>query len=192
MDLNDEVLVAKTQKGDNEAYTFLVRKYEHMIYNMIYFSVGNADEAMDLSQEVFIKVYRSIKKFRGESSFQRWLVCICKNTCTDYLRKQRRKKEVFFTYNEETGDIWESELSDESVETSPELALEQKDAVEAVRTAISELPAVWRDVIILRDFEGCSYADIAEKLGISEGTVKSRLNRARTAVKNYLAKRNFF
>ena len=177
-----------------QAFSELVRKYERLVYNLSYQASGNADDAFDISQEVFIKVYRSLRKFRGDCRFFTWLYRITMNTVKDYLRTQKRKKTVSLSdYDEEDENSpGTRDIPDDTAEADPEEMTERKERRALVRQAIGQLSEDHRIIITLRDMEGYSYEEIAEMLELEIGTVKSRLNRARQAIKEYLLERNIF
>lgn len=190
-------LVKKAVKGDNEAFGELILKYENFIYNIIYHAIGNKDDAFDVSQEVFIKAFRALKSFRGECKFSTWLYKIAGNAAKDYIRDKSKRKTISLSdwTDEDTGDetltsIRPPDIIEESIDAKPEAAYERNERRDIVREAIANLSEDHKNVIILRDIEGYSYDDIANMLDIEIGTVKSRLNRARLAVKEYLTERN--
>ena len=190
----EQELVFRASKGDAQAFSELVRKYERLVYNLSYQASGNADDAFDISQEVFIKVYRSLRKFRGDCRFFTWLYRITMNTVKDYLRTQKRKKTVSLSdYDEEDENSpGTRDIPDDTAEADPEEMTERKERRALVRQAIAQLSEDHRIIITLRDMEGYSYEEIAEMLELEIGTVKSRLNRARQAIKEYLLERNIF
>lgn len=190
----EEQLVSRASRGDAQAFAELVRKYEKLVYNLSYQASGNADDAFDISQEVFIKVYRSLDKFRGDCRFFTWLYRITMNTVKDYIRSQKRKKTVSLSEydEEEDGPSATRDIPDETTEADPEEMTEIKEKRRLVRQAIAQLSEDHRTILTLRDMEGYSYEEIAEMLELEIGTVKSRLNRARQAVKEYLLQRNIF
>ena len=190
----EDELIARAAEGDAQAFAELVKKYEKLVYNLSYQASGNADDAFDISQEVFIKVYRSLRKFRGDCRFFTWLYRITMNTVKDYIRSQKRRKTVSLSdYDEdEENPSGTRDIPDEGAEADPEEMTEKKERRELVRQAIGQLSEDHRTVVTLRDMEGYSYEEIAEMLGLEIGTVKSRLNRARLAIKEYLLDRNIF
>ncbi len=190
----EEQLVSRASRGDAQAFAELVRKYEKLVYNLSYQASGNADDAFDISQEVFIKLYRSLDKFRGDCRFFTWLYRITMNTVKDYIRSQKRKKTVSLSEYDEEEDSPSAtrDIPDETTEADPEEMTEIKEKRRLVRQAIAQLSEDHRTILTLRDMEGYSYEEIAEMLELEIGTVKSRLNRARQAVKEYLLQRNIF
>jgi RNA polymerase sigma-70 factor (ECF subfamily) len=198
--LESEILeiVKRVTRGDTEAFGDLVGEYESFVYNTICQTIGNKNEAYDVSQEVFIKAFKAIKQFKGESKFSTWLYRITLNAAKDYLRfnKKTRNNVSLTDYTEDdenSGDLNTSkppEPIEESDSSRPEEAFERKEKQRVIREAIQNLTEDHRNVVVLRDMEGYSYEDIAQMLDIEVGTVKSRLNRARNSIKEYLLSRN--
>lgn len=179
---SDEQLVKKFKAGEVEAFEELVTRYERKVYNLAYRFTGNHADAGDLAQEVFIRVFRSIRGFREESSFSTWIYTIAVNVCRDELRKRKRRKNVF----------WE-EMSPSQAETAagrdtslPEEELERRDLQQLMQHYLRQLPENHRLILLLREMEQLSYEEIASVLNCSIGTVKSRLSRARNALKDII------
>ena len=197
---NDEIikLIKRSVRGDNDAFGELVLKYEHFVYNLICQMSGNSDDAYDVSQEVFIKIYRGLKNFRFDCKFSTWIYKITANAVKDYFRDKQKNRYISlsdWTDEEESASGFAAskppDIVEEDINARPEEAFERGEAQEAVRNAISHLSEEHKEIIILRDMEGYSYDEISEMLSLEIGTVKSRINRARLAVKDYLVKRNF-
>jgi RNA polymerase sigma-70 factor (ECF subfamily) len=189
---DDARLVHASLSGDNGAFGELVKKYEKLVYNTSYQLIGNPDDAFDVSQETFIKAYRSLGSFRGDSKFSTWLYKICQNAARDYIRSKSRQKTVSLTaYDEDDTKEIQMDIPDDDISSQPDRSLEREETRSAVREAIAKLSEDHKNVIVLRDIEGYSYEDISEILNLEIGTVKSRLNRARLAIKDFLVKRNF-
>ncbi len=183
----EEALIAAASKGDKEAFGEIIKLYEKLIYNLVRLKVGD-DNALDVSQEVFIKIWRYIGKYRGECKFSTWVYKICTNACLDKHRQEKNTKtEQMPTMIDKDGDEVLVEFADESADASPEASLDKKETVKAVREAINKLPPDQREVILLRDIEGYSYERISEMLSIEIGTLKSRLNRARIRLRELLS-----
>lgn len=179
-------LIKKCVNGDLKAFDELIEKYEKTAYNIALRMLKNPEDAMDVSQEAFIKVFKSIKTFNFESAFSTWLYRIVTNTCLDFLRK--RNPNVYSIDNPiqtDEGEI-ERDIPDES--DSPEELLEKKLTKELVNNSINKLDENHRIVIILRDIQGFSYEEISNILDCSIGTVKSRINRARKNLKDIIIK----
>ncbi|MGF7056529.1 RNA polymerase sigma factor [Brassicibacter mesophilus] len=179
-------LIKKCTKGDIEAFEELIAKYEKTAYNIALKMLRNQDDAMDISQEAFIKVFKSIKTFNFESSFSTWLYRIVTNTCLDFLRKKNNNVySIDSPINTEDGEI-QRDIPD-TVNT-PEEMLEKQLTKELVQKSINKLDNNHKAVIILRDIEGFSYEEISRILDCSLGTVKSRISRARNNLKDIILK----
>lgn len=182
----EQKLIKKCVNGDLKAFDELIEKYEKTAYNIAFRMLKNPEDAMDVSQEAFIKVFKSIKTFNFESAFSTWLYRIVTNTCLDFLRK--RNTNVYSIDNPihtDEGEI-ERDIPDES--DTPEELLEKKLTKELVNNSISKLDENHRVVIILRDIQGFSYEEISKIIDCSIGTVKSRINRARKNLKDIIVK----
>ncbi len=183
--MGDEMLVKGCQKGQLEAFEELIKKYEKKVYSLCYRYSGNYDDANDLAQEAFLKVYNSIDKFKGKSAFSTWLYRVTANVCLDEMRKQKKSPLSLDKPQEtEEGEMYFS-LPDQKY--NPEVIAEKNDLRQLVHKGIGELPKEQRIIIILREMEELSYEEISEVLEISIGTVKSRLNRARKNLKEILS-----
>jgi RNA polymerase sigma factor, sigma-70 family len=187
--------VKRALDGDTDAFAELVDRYQNMVYNLAFQSLRNPDDAFDASQDVFLKVYKALKSFRGDSKFSTWIYSIAQNTIRDYIRARSRRITPLSLSDYGDGDsgggeVRQLDIPDSDPKSSPAEVYERKERDEAVREAISSLSETHREIVVMRDIEGCSYEQISERLGLELGTVKSRLNRARLAVKDYLVKRN--
>jgi len=178
--VTDQQLVAKVQKGDTRAFDLLVLKYQHKIFGLISRYVRDADEVQDVAQETFIKAYKALPNFRGDSAFYTWLYRIAINTAKNYLVSRSRRPPGIDVeledaeYLESGGGLRELE--------NPENALFGAELKEVVEKAISALPEDLRTAISLREFDGLSYEDIAELMDCPVGTVRSRIFRARESI----------
>ena len=185
-------LVSRLKKGDREAFNELVREYEKQVINIAYGMLSDREDAYDAAQEVFIRIYKSIGSFKGQSSLATWIYRVTANICNDMLRKRQRTAKTISIYpmdDEEDNRI--SDLADES--PTPEEALELTETQRAVREGIASLSDDFKAVITICDIEGMSYDAAAQILSIPHGTVKSRLNRARNALRKKLSeKRELF
>ena len=169
-----------SQQGDHGAFSRLVRRYQDRIYRFILRMVGSHDEAIELTQDTFIKAWQALPEWRPEAEFRTWLFRIASNMALDCLR---RRKVVQFVALDEDYDV-----SDET--GNPETLLRTKQRLRALDLALGRLPHDQREVVLLRDVEDMSYAEISATLRISEGTVKSRLARAREALLAYRRREN--
>lgn len=188
--LSEDTLYAfRASDGDDSAFEFLVRKYERLVSTCVYAVVGNTEDTMDISQETFLKVYKSLGSFKGDSEFSTWLYRIAKNTALDFVRRRRINSVSMDSSGEESEGF---DIPDESVAASPEKAVLQRERSQKLRRAIEGLSDEHREIIILRDINNYSYEEISQRLGIEAGTVKSRLFRAREALRKILLKENYF
>lgn len=177
---NDQRLVERVQKGDKRAFDLLVLKYQHKIVKLIMRYVRDPAEAMDVSQEAFIKAYRALPKFRGDSAFYTWLYRIAINTAKNYVvAMNRRPLEYDLDLQDPEQHEWNSRLRDED---SPEGVVLREELRETVERAMMSLPEELRTAIILREIEGLSYEEIAHAMECPVGTVRSRIFRAREAI----------
>lgn len=180
----DQELVQRVQKGDKSAFDLLAIKYQHKIVHLVNRYVKDPSEAQDVAQDAFIKAYRALSDFRGESAFYTWLYRIAINTAKNYLLSRSRRHydfEVDVQDAEQIGDA--PQLKD--IETPEELLMNEQ-VVQVIRNAIEALPEEMRVAITLREFEGMSYEEIAEAMDCPIGTVRSRIFRAREAIDEQL------
>ncbi len=186
---SDADIVQAVLEGEIDAFEVLVQRYQKKVYNTVLRLAGHAAEAEDLSQEVFLKLYRGLSSFRGESSFSTYLYRIAANTAIDALRRASPQA-ISLSAEDEEGEPYELALSDG--EPLPLELLEREERRAAIREAIDALPPHHRTVIVLREIEGMSYQEIARVLSVEEGTVKSRINRARAGLRELLFQGNYF
>ena len=182
---NEKNLLDRAKKGDVEAFERLVEGYQKKAFNIAYRMMGNYDDANDLAQEAFIRVYKSIGNFKEESSFSTWIYRIVTNVCLDELRKRKNRNVVSIDEDVKLDDS-EVKRQIESDGPTPEELVERNELKRVVGEAIKELSEEHRLVILLRDIQGFSYEEIARIVKCPEGTVKSRINRARQALKDIL------
>lgn len=176
----DELLVERVQQGDKRAFDLLINKYQHRIISLVGRYVSDPAEAMDVAQEAFIKAYRAIDRFRGDSAFYTWLYRIAINTAKNWLvaRKRRPPSTDIDAADAEQYDI-DSRLKEQG---TPENELLREEIKSTVFQAIAGLPDDLRTAIMLRELEGMSYEDIAVTMDCPIGTVRSRIFRAREAI----------
>jgi len=174
-ELEDDELVVLCQKGDTEAFEELVERYKGMIFTMIHRILGQPGEAEDVAQDVFIRAYKALPKFRREAKFSTWLYTICHNLCITEAKKRRRERDLLTRM--------------ESCGSSVEAVHERREIQEKVRALISELPPVYSSAITLRHIHGLSYQEISEILGQPLGTTKSTILRAREQLKRLVLER---
>jgi len=183
--LSDAQLMELCAAKDEEAFSELVGRYEKFVYSAVFAELKDADDAFDVSQEVFIRLYNAAGGFRCESTLKTWLYRMCKNCAYDYMRKFYKNRPLSLSVPCDEDDT-SQETDVVSKDDTPEESVLKKERINAVRRAISELPEEQRDVIVLRELEGLQYSEIADILGINEGTVKSRISRGREALKKFL------
>ncbi|MDX1634042.1 MAG: RNA polymerase sigma factor RpoE [Marinobacter sp.] len=179
----DLQLVRKVRRGDRSAFDLLVIKYQSRVGAIISRYVYDSQEVMDLTQETFVKAYRAIDRFRGDSAFYTWLYRIAVNTAKNFLEARNRRPQP-------TADAEEAEGFDEGIRlrdnASPERLMQREQVQKALQTAIGALPEELRSAFLLREYDGLSYEDIAQILECPIGTVRSRIFRARDSVDKHL------
>lgn len=187
MQPTDLELVERVQSGDTEAFGVLVRRYQQRVYSHVCRMTGGGEDAADLTQEVFVKVYNSLNRFRGQASFQTWLFRVTANLCVDRHRRAARAPQVTRSLDAPlAGEDGEFEVEAPDWEQNPEQVLLTAELQQQVRSAILQLSEKLRAVVVMHDLEGLSYEEIAAALGIPVGTVKSRLFNARAALHELL------
>jgi RNA polymerase sigma-70 factor (ECF subfamily) len=175
----DQELVARSRNGDREAFATLVRKYQSKVLTLATRILDNRSEAEDMAQDIFVKIFQSLHDFRGASRFSTWLYRITVNHCLNHLRRRTRQQQTLVMTEP-------AEWTQESPASNPFRTLEQKERWALVQAKLQELSLEHRTIILLRDFEGLSYDEIADVLQLESGTVKSRLHRARMELKALL------
>ncbi len=177
----DQELVARVQKGDKSAFDLLVRKYQHKIVKLVSRYVRDRAEVEDIAQEAFIKAYRALRGFRGESAFYTWLYRIAINTAKNYLVSQGRRPLSIEPMGEEEGGA-DGLVLNLREDSTPEHNMLAEEIARTVERAIGALPEDLRTAITLRELDGLSYEEIAEMMDCPIGTVRSRIFRAREAI----------
>jgi RNA polymerase sigma-70 factor (ECF subfamily) len=175
----DVNLVKRARNGDRAAFHLLVERYQRKVYGVCYGMVRNRDDAMDLSQETFIKVYRNLDRFEGSSAFYTWVYRIACNVCIDWLRRAKRTRTVDYDdaiARDEGGD---EGMMPNRLGITPAKILARRELGDKIQDALQTLSPIHREVILLREVQGLSYQEIADTLDISIGTVMSRLHHAR-------------
>ena len=183
--MDDKHIVAQARRGDLSAFEELVTRYEKRVYAIALRSSGSSEDAADITQEVFLKAWRSMESFRGDSGFSTWLFRITMNMCVDHARRRQTQPQTQPLVQGEEDD--ERPIPDTA--PTPEEHLENSELGRELAAALDEVSDEHRRIVLLRDVSGMSYTEIAEVLEISEGTVKSRLSRARIALRKILLKR---
>ena len=182
---DDALLVKRVQKGDKGAFDLLVLKYQHKIVNLVSRYVRDSDEALDVAQEAFIKAYRALPRFRGDSAFYTWLYRIAVNTAKNYLVAAKRRP-MDYDLDLQNPDQYEMHARLNTVDTPEAVAL--KDEMQRqINKSINDLPPDLRTAIILREIDGMSYEEIAQTMECPVGTVRSRIFRAREAISKGIA-----
>ena len=184
--MDEKKIIEQVLAGDNNAFGVLVETYQDRVYNLALRMCGNADDAFDLSQEAFVRAWRGLAGFQQEAAFSTWLFRLTANVCLDWLRAKKRRPTVSLTTADDDGEEVQMELADPG--KSPEEILEAAEDRAALAKAMNELPVEYRQILTMRAINDMSYTEIAETLQIREGTVKSRLSRARLALRNILVK----
>ena len=181
---SEKALVQQAKAGDRNAFAALVSAYESKVYNLALRYLGNREDAMDASQEVFLRVFRFLPGFQEESGFSTWIYRIGVNVCKDMLAKQSKRNEQSIEVEDEDDERRTIDIVD--CRYAPEQILENAELRTMLSKAIASLPEQQREVIVLRDIQGLSYEEIAGVLSLESGTVKSRLSRARENLRKKL------
>jgi RNA polymerase sigma-70 factor (ECF subfamily) len=166
-------LIERCLAGDQQAWEQIVRLHWRRVFNIAYKFVGKHDQAEDLTQDVFVKIFRSLGTIDRRANFQTWLISVSRNLCIDHYRSVRKERETV------DRDMDAGDVPAVSKEVGPYAALEHNDRRVLLRRALDELPPTLRTAVLLRDIRELSYQEIAKQLGLPEGTVKSRINRGR-------------
>jgi RNA polymerase sigma-70 factor (ECF subfamily) len=181
-----EQLIQRCLRGDQNAWELIVRHYWRKVFNIAYKFVGRHDEAEDLTQDIFLKIFKSLGTFDRRANFQTWLISVSRNLCIDHYRSVRKERETI------DRDVDANELTPASPEPGPMAMLEQRDRVTLLRHALAELPETLRSAVLMRDIQEMSYQEIADTLHLPEGTVKSRINRGRTELARHVKKQGAY
>jgi RNA polymerase sigma-70 factor, ECF subfamily len=166
-------LIEQCLSGDQAAWEMVVRQNWRKVFNVAYKFVGKHDEAEDLTQDIFLKIFKALATFDRRANFQTWIISISRNLCIDHYRSVRKERQTM------AQDVDASNLQPASVERGPHALAEHQDLRAMLRQALETLPAALRTAVVLRDLQELSYQEIADRLGLPEGTVKSRINRGR-------------
>jgi RNA polymerase sigma-70 factor, ECF subfamily len=187
-DAQESVFVSRLQANEDAAYDELVRVYHASIFHVAYRMLGDSSDAADAVQEIFLKVFRNVQRFRGDSSLKTWIYRIAFSEILNRLRwwKRRFRSSTVSLDDQQDGKGPYIHLA--AATPSPLQVLESKEREKAIQLALTKLSSEHRSIVILRDIEGFSYSEIADILGVSTGTVKSRLARARMDMKKALAR----
>jgi RNA polymerase sigma-70 factor (ECF subfamily) len=173
-------LIEQCLKGDQAAWEAIVRQNWRKVFNVAYKFVGKHDQAEDLTQDIFLKIFKALNTFDRRANFQTWIISISRNLCIDHYRSVRKERQMIAT------EVDAGDLQPVSSDRGPYHAAEHQDLRGLLRQALQTLPASLRTAVVLRDLQELSYQEIAEKLGLPEGTVKSRINRGRIELAHQL------
>jgi RNA polymerase sigma-70 factor, ECF subfamily len=166
-------LIERCLEGDQAAWDTIVRQNWRRVFNVAYKFVGKHDEAEDLTQDIFLKIFKALGTFDRRANFQTWIVSISRNLCIDHYRSVRKERQTI------AREVDSTALQPASAERGPHAAAEHQDLRELLRAALGKLPPPLRTAVVLRDLQELSYQEIADRLSLPEGTVKSRINRGR-------------
>lgn len=186
--MDEQKLISLAQKGDQSAFEQLLDHYQKPVYHQALRLVGNPEDAADVTQEVFIKVWKHLPSFRGESSFSTWLYRLTDNAALDLIRREKKRRGDSSLDDEESALTLPADPA-----PTPHQAIEQKELHQAVADGLAQLSEEHRQVLVMREINGLSYEQIGSILDLSPGTVKSRIARARISLAKFLQKAgNFF
>jgi RNA polymerase sigma-70 factor (ECF subfamily) len=177
-----DALIERCLAGDQAAWEDIVRLHRRKVFNIAYKFVGKHDLAEDLTQDIFLKLYRSLDTFDRRANFQTWLISVSRNLCIDHYRSVRKERETM------NRDIDPSTLMPVAKDRSAYAQLELRDRVQLLRAALETLPPTLRTAVLMRDIQEMTYQEIADQLHVPEGTVKSRINRGRTELARQIQK----
>ena len=177
-----DALIQRCLAGDQAAWEEIVRTHRRKVFNIAYKFTGRHDLAEDLTQDVFIKIFKSLGTFDRRANFQTWLVSVSRNLCIDHYRSVRKEREAI------DRDVDPGDLAPVSGSASPHAALEARDRRTLLQRGLSELAPTLKQAVLMRDIQELSYQEIADKLGLPEGTVKSRINRGRTELARQISR----
>jgi RNA polymerase sigma-70 factor (ECF subfamily) len=173
-------LIEQCLAGDQLAWEQIVRQNWRKVFNVAYKFVGKHDEAEDLTQDIFLKIFKALNTFDRRANFQTWIISISRNLCIDHYRSVRKERQTI------ARDVDSSELQPATLERGPYAQAEHQDLRAQLRHALDVLPLALRTAVVLRDLHELSYQEIADRLGLPEGTVKSRINRGRIELAHQL------
>ena len=178
--LTPDSLIEQCLAGDQTAWEQVVRQNWRKVFNVAYKFVGKHDEAEDLAQDIFLKIFRALNTFDRRANFQTWIISISRNLCIDHYRSVRKERQTI------ARDVDSSDLQPATSERGPYQVAEHQDLRAQLRQALETLPVTLRTAVVLRDLQELSYQEIADRLGLPEGTVKSRINRGRIELAHQL------
>ena len=173
-------LIEQCLAGDQTAWEQIVRQNWRKVFNVAYKFVGKHDEAEDLTQDIFLKIFKALKTFDRRANFQTWIISISRNLCIDHYRSVRKERQTI------ARDVDSNDLQPATSDRGPYAQAEHHDLRAQLRQALETLPITLRTAVVLRDLQELSYQEIADRLGLPEGTVKSRINRGRIELAHQL------
>jgi len=173
-------LIEQCLAGDQGAWEQIVRQNWRKVFNVAYKFVGKHDEAEDLTQDIFLKIFKALKTFDRRANFQTWIISISRNLCIDHYRSVRKERQTI------ARDVDSNDLQPATSDRGPYAQAEHQDLRAQLRQALETLPITLRTAVVLRDLQELSYQEIADRLGLPEGTVKSRINRGRIELAHQL------
>jgi RNA polymerase sigma-70 factor (ECF subfamily) len=173
-------LIEQCLAGDQIAWEQIVRQNWRKVFNVAYKFVGKHDEAEDLTQDIFLKIFKALKTFDRRANFQTWIISISRNLCIDHYRSVRKERQTI------ARDVDSNDLQPATPDRGPYAQAEHQDLRAQLRQALETLPITLRTAVVLRDLQELSYQEIADRLGLPEGTVKSRINRGRIELAHQL------
>ena len=175
-----DILIEQCLAGDQAAWEQIVRQNWRKVFNVAYKFVGKHDEAEDLTQDIFLKIFKALKTFDRRANFQTWIISISRNLCIDHYRSVRKERQTI------ARDVDSNDLQPATTDRGPYAQAEHQDLRAQLRQALESLPITLRTAVVLRDLQELSYQEIADRLGLPEGTVKSRINRGRIELAHQL------
>jgi RNA polymerase sigma-70 factor (ECF subfamily) len=184
----EKLIIEQVALGETDAFEELLLANQKNVYNLALKMTGNQTDAEDITQEAFFKAFRLLSSFRGDSRFSVWLYRITHNLCIDFLRKKKKTPTVPLLKSDADGEEVVADIPDEG--ETPESSAIRRELSETINKSIDELETLQREIIIMREITGMSYSDISKTLNISEGTVKSRLSRARKTLADILTSKS--
>lgn len=185
---NEKVLIDKAKAGDSDSFEKLILNSKNKAYNIAFRYLNNQEDAMDAVQESYIKVFKGLNAFQGNSSFDTWVYRIVVNTCNDFARKNSKNNDNYSIYYEDGEQIKElSQIVD--MDSQPEQVLMKTEMKSYIMDCLERLPNEQKEAVILRDIQNFSYEEIGKMLNCSEGTIKSRIHRGRNTLRLLINKR---
>ncbi len=182
--MTEQELVQRARQGDDDAFAQLMRSCEKLIYNLTLRMTGNHEDAMDLAQEAFLNAWKGLQFFKGDSAFSTWVYRLANNACIDHLRKVQRRRDISLSMPTDPDDDSMPDVPDERYR--PDARLDQQEQRRALEAGLARLSQEHRQVLVMREINGLSYQEIGDILGLESGTVKSRIARARLALRKIL------